>query len=137
MRVFLLRHAESADPTIFHGAESDVGLSARGQQQAEAVARYLATLAPRRLASSAMLRARATAAPIAQACGLELEIEPALHERRVGTLAGTPTQGSDGVWPDTLARWVAGETGYAPPGAESYDAIRARVLPAWERLTAG
>jgi broad specificity phosphatase PhoE len=40
----------------------------------------------------------------------------------------------DGVWPDTLRRWRAGETGYAPPGAESFDDIRARVLPVWERL---
>jgi probable phosphoglycerate mutase len=57
-----------------------------------------------------------------------------LHERRVGALSGTPTHGSDGVWPDTLRLWIAGQTDYAPPGAESYDAIRARVLPAWERV---
>ena len=37
-RVFLLRHAESADPTVFHGYESDVDLSERGVRQAEAIA---------------------------------------------------------------------------------------------------
>jgi 2,3-bisphosphoglycerate-dependent phosphoglycerate mutase len=136
MRVFLLRHAESADPTIFHGAESDVGLSELGQRQARTVARYLATVSPRRLVSSAMLRARDTATPIARACGLDIHIEPALHERRVGALSGTPTGGSEGVWPDTLARWIAGDTDFAPPGAESYEDIRGRVLPVWHRLTA-
>jgi broad specificity phosphatase PhoE len=30
---------------------------------------------------------------------------------------------------------VAGDTGHAPEGAESFDAIRARVLPVWERVT--
>src|SRR5437016_3429128 len=37
-RVLLLRHAETADPTIFHGAESDVGLSERGRRQADELA---------------------------------------------------------------------------------------------------
>jgi broad specificity phosphatase PhoE len=135
-RVLLLRHAEAADPHLFHGAESDVGLSARGFRQAEAVARALPPFAPTHVVSSGMRRALDTAGPIAAACGVALRVEPDLHERRVGALAGTPTGGRDGVWPDTLARWVAGETDYAPPGAESFDAIRARVLPAWERATA-
>ncbi len=134
-RVLLLRHAESADPTVFHGAESDVGLSERGRIQAETVAPVLAGLAPTRIVSSAMRRALDTAAPIALACGLSVRVEPLLHERRVGALSGTPTAGTDGVWPDTLHRWVAGDTGFAPAGAESFDAIRARVLPVWERLT--
>jgi broad specificity phosphatase PhoE len=133
-RVLLLRHAESANPRIFHGAESDVGLSERGRQQAEAVAPLLAALAPAAVVSSAMRRALDTAGPIARACGLPLRVEPVLHERRVGALGGTPTQGG-AVWPDTLARWLAGQTDYAPPGAESYDAIAARVLPVWGRLT--
>ena len=128
--------AKPPTPLVFHGAESDVGLSERGRRQAEAAAAALAPFAPAQVTSSAMLRARDTAAPIARACGLAPRIEPGLHERAVGALSGTPTNGSDGVWPDTLRRWTAGDTGYAPPGAESFDAIRDRVTPIWERLTA-
>jgi len=135
-RVLLLRHAESANPSIFHGAESDVGLSERGRHQAEAVAAVLAGYRPEQLICSAMLRARATAEPIARACGLPIQIEPDLHERRVGALSGTPTGLNEGIWPDTLNRWLAGEIGYAPPGAESFDALRQRLLPVWERVTA-
>ena len=135
-RVLLLRHAESADPTVFHGAESDVGLSERGRRQADAAALALAAFAPTHVVSSGMRRALDTAGPIARACGVEVVVEPELHERRVGALAGTPTGGRDGVWPDTLARWLAGDTAYAPPGAESFDDLRARVLPAWGRATA-
>jgi broad specificity phosphatase PhoE len=135
-RVLLLRHAESADPAIFHGAESDVGLSERGRRQADAVAGVLAAYRPGRLISSAMRRALDTAGPIARACGLAVQVEPYLHERRVGALTGTPTGLNEGVWPDTLRRWLAGDTGYAPDGAESFDVIRARVLPVWERVTA-
>lgn len=134
-RVFLLRHAESADPTIFHGAESDVELSDRGRRQAEVVAALLAAERPDAVVSSAMLRARLTAGPIAAACDLPLRIEPGLHERRVGALSGTPTGVREGVWPDTLRRWLEGDVGYAPPGAESFADIRDRVLPVWQRLT--
>jgi broad specificity phosphatase PhoE len=133
-RVFLLRHAESANPDVFHGAESDVGLSERGRRQAEAVAPLLAAERPDVVVSSAMRRALDTAGPIALACRLTVQVEPDLHERRVGALSGTPFR-ADGVWPQTLRRWMAGDTRYAPPGAESFDAIRARVLPVWERLT--
>ncbi len=135
-RVLLLRHAESANPLIFHGAESDIGLSDRGRRQAEAVAAVLDAYEPDRLVSSAMRRALDTAAPIARACSLTVQVEAGLHERRVGALSGTPTQRTEGVWPDTLQRWLRGDTGYAPEGAESYDDICARVLPIWHRLTA-
>jgi probable phosphoglycerate mutase len=134
-RVLLLRHAEAANPLVFHGAESDVGLSERGRRQAEAIAPVLAAQAPQVLVSSAMRRAIETATPIARACGLELQIEPELHERRVGALVGTPTRGQDGVWPDTLRRWLAGDTSFALPGAESFDDIHRRVLPVWQRVT--
>jgi probable phosphoglycerate mutase len=136
-RVLLLRHAESANPLIFHGAESDVGLSERGLRQAEAVADVIAAWQPDRIVSSGMRRALDTAAPIARACGLSFEVEAQLHERRVGALSGTPTQRSEGVWPDTLKRWLAGDVHYAPDGAESYVDIVGRVLPIWQRLTSG
>jgi broad specificity phosphatase PhoE len=80
-----------------------------------------------------MRRALDTAAPIARACELPVIVEPGLHERRVGALSGTPSQSSQGVWPETLKRWLAGDISYAPEGAESFDDIRQRVLASWER----
>jgi broad specificity phosphatase PhoE len=134
-RVYLLRHAESSNPAVFHGAESDVGLSDTGRRQAEVIARYFAQRRPDVVISSAMRRARDTALPIAAACGRTLLVEPDLHERRVGTLSGTATNDPTGVWPETARRWAAGETNYAPDGAESFDDIRDRVLPVWQRIT--
>ena len=61
-RVFLLRHAESADPTVFHGYESDVDLGERGVRQAQAIAAELAAEKPDIVVSSAMRRAQRTAA---------------------------------------------------------------------------
>src|SRR2546423_1478349 len=37
-RVLMLRHGETSDPDVFHGAESDVGLSELGQRQAAGAA---------------------------------------------------------------------------------------------------
>jgi probable phosphoglycerate mutase len=134
-RVLLLRHAETAVPGVFHGYESNVDLGPRGVRQAQAVAPIVAALKPNVLVSSNMLRARKTAEFIAETCRLPVQIEPNLHERKVGDMQGTPIQGEFGVWPETLARWVAGETGYAPAGMESFDQIRDRALPVWDRVT--
>jgi broad specificity phosphatase PhoE len=133
-RVLLLRHAESAVPDVFHGAESDIGLSARGERQARVIAPILAAEEPAAVICSAMRRAVATAQPIAAASGVELRIEPDLHERRVGSLSGLPFDALDGLWPKTLRRWMHGDTSYAPPHMESFDDIRMRVLPVWRRL---
>jgi probable phosphoglycerate mutase len=90
-RVLLLRHAETAAPDLFHGAESDIGLGERGARQVEAIVPLLAAARPALVVSSAMRRAVDTARPIATACSTALQIEPDLHERRRGPLSLTPT----------------------------------------------
>ena len=132
-RVYLLRHAESADPTVVHGAESDVDLSERGLRQAAAAARVLAGAGLEAVVSSAMRRARRTAERIAAAAQAPHTIEPLLHERRVGILSGRPF-GYQGLWAETVRRWSAGASAYAHDGAESLDDLRARLLPAWQRI---
>jgi broad specificity phosphatase PhoE len=132
-RVYLLRHAETATPEVFHGAESDVDLSERGRRQALALAARLAPLAPSAVVSSAMRRAVATAMPLADACVRPLRIEPHLHERKVGILGGTSVR-DPRIWPETVRRWIAGDLDYASPGAESFAQIRDRVLPVWHHL---
>ena len=132
--IWLTRHAESADPTVFHGAESNIGLSALGHRQAAAAAAWFRELNPCAVVSSAMIRARETAGPIAAACGVPHLIEPDLHERRVGALGGTSFSSQSGPWHDTIHRWMAGDTAYTTPGAESFDELTARLIPAMERI---
>lgn len=134
--LWLVRHAESATPTLFHGAESDVELGAHGHRQAHAAALWFREQQPTVVVSSAMRRAVQTAQPIAAACGVPHVIEPLLHERYVGPLSGCPRDHGEPIWQDTLAKWRSGATGYAPPGMESFDAIRDRTLPALQRLVA-
>jgi broad specificity phosphatase PhoE len=127
-RVWLLRHAETATPHVFHGAESDIGLSELGKAQAATAAGWFRELSPTVVVSSGMKRAVETAGPIARACGVPHEIEPTLHERRVGILSGTSFGADEGPWHDTLRAWMAGDTNYTTPGAESFEELRARLL---------
>lgn len=132
--VWLVRHAETAAPTMFHGAESDIELGAHGHRQAAAAAEWFAALRPTVVVSSAMKRATETAVPIAAACGVPHLFESQLHERRVGALARAPRAEADHIWNDTIARWLTGETSFAYPGMESFDELRARTLPAFRRV---
>ena len=134
--VWLLRHAETATPHVFHGAESDVDLSERGGRQAEALGVWFAGLKPMAVVSSAMRRAVATAVPVARACGLTPAVEPGLHERRVGEFCGREFPQVEAAWRETVERWGGGATGHTTPGAESYDELRTRLLAAWGRVTA-
>lgn len=133
-RVLLLRHAETSAPGLFHGAESDVGLGERGQRQVEVIAPVLAAERPVLVVTSAMRRAQETARPIAAACSAPLQVEPDLHERRLGPLAGTPIAKGHHVFAETTRRWMAGDKGHAPAGAESFLDVQQRVLPIWRRL---
>jgi len=133
-RVLLLRHAETAAPDQFHGAESDIGLGPRGFEQASEAAPGIARARPSAVYSSNMLRARQTAEPIARACSLEVVAVSELHERRMGSLSGMPM--AEG-WPAYIAamtRWKAGNLEAAHEGGESFAQIRDRVVPAMNAL---
>ena len=135
-KVWLLRHAETSTPAVFHGAESDVGLSDLGRRQAQAGAEWFRDLAPTAVVSSGMRRAADTAAPIAVTCGVPHLVEPGLHERRVGQLCGLSFSMTEGPWAETIREWAAGNPAYTSHGAESYDDVAARVREAWERVVA-
>ena len=133
-RVLLLRHAETAAPGQFHGAESDVGLGPRGFEQAEGAAPAIAAARPAAVYSSGMLRARQTAEPIARACGLEVTSVAALHERRMGGLSGRAMAEGWGAYTAAMAAWKTGDLDAAHEGGESFAQIRDRVVPALEGL---
>ncbi len=135
-RVWLLRHAETTAPHVFNGAESDVDLSPLGFQQAAAVAAWFPQHRPTAVVSSAMVRAINTAVPIAAACGVPRSVVPQLHERRIGAMSGTSFSTDGGPWNDTLAAWSAGNTTFTTPGAESFDELVGRLLPAWDEVCA-
>src|SRR5262249_47925122 len=129
-------HAETSDPDRFHGAESDVGLGARGTKQAESVAQVIAAQRPDALYCSGLRRAIETADVIARTCGLTACVEPDLHERKMGPLSGVSREEGLKAYLDAKRRWQAGEIDYTHEGGESYGQIRRRAAPVLERLVA-
>ena len=81
-RLFLIRHGKPA--ATWGEADQDPGLDAAGQAQAEAARDHLLSLPqdmrPTRVVSSPLKRCRETAAPTAQALGVEIEIDPFVGE---------------------------------------------------------
>ena len=133
-RLVLLRHAETAAPDQFHGAESDVDLGPRGVEQARLAAPGVALVEPVAIYSSAMLRARRTAAILGEPIGLEPVAVPTLHERRMGSLSGRPMADGWDAYIAAMTAWKAGDLTAAHAGGESFESIRDRVLPTLEEL---
>src|SRR4029077_1303676 len=87
-RVLSSQHAETSAPEVFHGAESDIGLSDWGHRQAALLGDYLKGKGASALYCSAMRRAVDTAGQIAEAFGVAQLVIPDLHERKIGPLSG-------------------------------------------------
>ncbi len=137
-RLTLVRHGETG-----WNAESrlqgwkDCPLSARGEAQAQALARRLANDQPfDALYSSDLVRALATAAPISAATGLHIRTEPRLRERKMGILEGLTAAEAEVRHPDVIAAWRDGGEDYTIPDGESVVTMRARVLAAMEDIAA-
>jgi probable phosphoglycerate mutase len=117
-----LRHGETDYNLhgIRCGGEIDVPLNATGWLQAEAIARQIrdARFSLRWIAASKLLRVQQTANLVAAHLGLDIEMTDRLNERRLGQWNGMPVA-------ETEAALKAGET---PPGGESAEAFRARIV---------
>jgi 2,3-bisphosphoglycerate-dependent phosphoglycerate mutase len=135
-RMLLARHAETAAPDRFHGAESDIGLSEFGARQAGRLAEYLSTQGAAAVYSSAMRRAVDTAKLIAEACKVEPIPIAALHERRIGPLSGLSREEGWAMYAASKTRWVDGDLDHTHEGGESYNDIRRRIVPVLEELSA-
>ncbi len=110
-RAFLVRHCESA------GQEPDAPLTARGHDQAQALATFLRTAGVARVVSSPWRRARETAVPLAAAVALDER----LREWQVPFIASAE-------WPQALRPIFAGAA--LPADVEPMTAARARGLAA-------
>ena len=127
MAIFLIRHGETlgnATRTVQH---PDIGLSPRGLEQAERLAKRLEREGITAILASDYARAAQTAAQLGRVTGVAVRHEPLLRERNFGDIRGTPYAdlGFDMFAPD-----------YAPPNGETWEVFHARVDRAWEVVRA-
>jgi len=126
----------------------DAELSDRGQRQAERLAERLAPLPLTAVVASSMRRALATAQAVAAPHGLEVEVEPDLVEVRINETmraqryARRSADRRPDPGPDGYARAALADAPKVPrevwgsDGGETGAALRARVVPAIERVIA-
>jgi phosphoserine phosphatase len=127
---YFVRHGESEGNAarVFTG-QTDSPLTARGRQQAEAVAGELAKVKFDRIVSSDLSRTRDTAEVIAKRHRIAVEVLPELREIDVGERTGKDfdeTAGMPGWSDDGFVAW---------PGGETLGQVLERTLGAIERLT--
>lgn len=134
--VYVLRHGEPADRTIFYG-QLDVALSDRGRAQVEAQARFFAERPITAIVSSDLSRCSIGAQAIAEQRGVEVRTDAALREMHLGMLEGIPIADAVKRWPDLAQRSYMDMLDFAfPEGGESVRTLAARVLPAVEAAIA-
>lgn len=131
MRLYLVRHGETEGnrERRYLGWE-DLPLNQRGEAQARALARSLADQPITAIYSSDLIRAQATAAPIAQVLGLPVHLDPDLREVNFGAWSGLTYAEIERRAPDRLRAWIDDPECHAPPGGESLGALRRRALRA-------
>jgi broad specificity phosphatase PhoE len=133
----LIRHAESTwnAEGRWQGQE-DPPLSSRGRGQAESLAAALRGAGVERLLTSDLLRARATAEPIARALGLGALPDPRLRELDVGRWGGRTRAEIARADAELLARFDSGDLQVCAGGGESRASLRLRALAALRELAA-
>lgn len=135
-RLIAIRHGETAwnvDKRI--QGQIEVALNAHGRWQAQRVAQALAAEPISALYASDLARAWVTAQAIARACGVPLQAEAGLRERRFGSFEGLSYADIAQRWPEQHAAWHRRDPDWSPPdGGESLRAVRARVAATLDAL---
>ncbi len=125
---YFLRHGETDwNAQGLSQGQVEVPLNAHGIAQAGHAAEKLAGQHIQTIVASSLGRAQHTARIVGDAIGLPYRTDPDLQETCFGDQEGKPM----GPWYD---EWV--EDRFTPPGAETFAALRARVIPAVNRALA-
>ena len=130
----LLRHGQT--PLSIDRRFSGIGdpdLTDLGRAQAAAAAVRLASSAATAVVSSPLARARQTAAAVADALGLAVEVEEGLRETDFGDWEGYTFGEVRKKWPREMEAWL-GSTAVSPPFGESFDETTTRVRQARDRV---
>lgn len=129
-RLLLLRHGQTAwnlEQRI--QGQIDVPLDDTGVLQAEKVAPEIAAMRPAFVRSSDLSRARVTAETVADACGLQVRLDPRLREFDLGERSGTLLSDYAATAADEFAAFHSGRYDVVP-GGESRDQVVNRFVPA-------
>jgi broad specificity phosphatase PhoE len=133
--LLLARHGESDwNAQKRWQGHADRPLTARGKQQATALAERLDAFPLAAIYSSDLRRAQETAAAVASRRGLEVTCRADLREVDVGSWSGRSRDELEATAPEEVARWLDGEKGWE--GGESYEQMAERIVAAMSQIAA-
>lgn len=139
LRLILARHGQTPSNVdhVLDSAPPGPPLTQLGSAQASALARRLehdGTIAA--VHASTAVRAQQTAAPLAAALGLDVQVTEGVHEVFCGDLEGRSDVAARQDFDAVSRAWYAGDLAARLPGGESALDVRERFLPTVERITA-
>jgi alpha-ribazole phosphatase len=136
-RLLLIRHAEPDESMRGRSyGRLDVPLSAVGRAQAAAIAETLREARLDAIFASPLRRAIDTAAPLAEARGLEVLTHDGLRELDFGALEGLTFEDIARERPELYERWMIDPTETQFPDGESFADLRERALAAADEIRA-
>lgn len=128
MRLLLARHGETIwNQDGRYQGRSDPPLSARGEMQAQALAKRFAATDEISIVASPLMRAQATAQIIAARLGLPVATDHRLTELAYGKWEGLQQAEIKQRWPELLRLWKRTPDQVAFPGGESLSDMQHRV----------
>jgi probable phosphoglycerate mutase len=135
-KIYFVRHGES-EANLLHEISNrgfKHGLTERGFQQVNQLARSLHGIPFAQIYTSPIKRAFQTAEILSQALKVPLGITPALREFDCGELEGKSGPESWVIFDQVVQQWQEGNWDAHIPGGESHFDIQARFIPFIEAL---
>ncbi|MBW4663159.1 MAG: histidine phosphatase family protein [Chroococcus sp. CMT-3BRIN-NPC107] len=135
LTLYLLRHGqtECSRNNAFCGSV-DPELTNDGLEMAQGFATAYQSLEWQAIYASPMIRAIATAKPIAEKLGIDLELRDGLKEINYGLWEGQTVEKVSKEYHDDYIRWTADPAWYPPTGGELAVAIASRALVVIEEI---
>ncbi|MGW6400697.1 histidine phosphatase family protein [Streptomyces sp. NPDC055134] len=121
MRLLLIRHGQTPSNLkhLLDTAAPGPGLTPLGQDQAAALPQALAGETIDALYASTLLRTQLTAAPLAAATGLEVQVRDGIRELVAGELEMRGDDEAAALYLSTAFAWSAGDVERRMPGGEN------------------
>jgi probable phosphoglycerate mutase len=139
LRLLLARHGRTTANVarILDSRPPGAPLDELGRAQADRLAARLARRPLRSVHASRAVRAQQTAAPVAAAHDLPVQVVDGVQEVFVGDLEGRSDAAALAAFDEVYAAWWRGDLDARLPGGESAHDLRARFLPAVEQVVDG
>jgi ribonuclease H / adenosylcobalamin/alpha-ribazole phosphatase len=137
LRLFMVRHGETADNRqMRYLGVRDEPLTENGSKQARQLAAALSEIPVGIIVTSPLRRAADTAAQIQNTCKVELRTDARLAEGSFGKWEGLTRSEvlKLGNWDaEQLLKWES-DSSFPPPGGESFESVRNRMVGIAEQL---